>query len=290
MRAIACNVRLVSLITLGRKNNVDRAVAAPAEAPTSPPQSGEIGAGGSPQKLTAKFWIALFWLVSAGLHGIALLLPMPSSEPPIGEKSVKIVQLPPPKLPVAQRPNPKPALPVAQPAQLQPTVAAKVETPRSPALEVKQPVQPSPAPSPTPVASPTSTPSATPQAQPSPKASPTPITSPSPSPTPTDTLTAIAQSAGGARCNEAKADCYRIPTNPGTNWRAIADDRIEKFKQSGHQVKEREDLEEAGLRVFELSKNGDPKYYLHISSSFEGIVLLKRPTLLTKEQVDQEAS
>lgn len=103
-------------------------------------------------------------------------------------------------------------------------------------------------------------------------------------------MTAIAQSAGGARCDEATADCYRIPINPGTSWRSLASEKAQKFEQQGYQVKQLEDLDDdTGLLVYELSKNGTTEF-LHASSSEASVLFLKRPKLLTKEQVDQSAS
>ncbi|MBD2019524.1 hypothetical protein H6F43_04905, partial [Leptolyngbya sp. FACHB-36] len=151
--------------------------------------------------------ISLTVLLSAGLHGALLMMPVPSS-PPIPEKltkTVKVSQLP------LLKPSPKPSVKpstkpstksqpsakptIAQPKRLQSPVIA-----RSPISDRPPAPRSAPAPSPAPAAS----------------AVPTP--NPAPSVEPPSLAQAIQLNGAQPSCGGA-SDCWQIGE---TQWRSIA--------------------------------------------------------------------
>lgn len=138
-------------------------------------------------------------LISLGLHGFLLAIPMPSPQKPQPPKKepekVKITQLPttpsPPR--PAIKPSPKPTLKVSQ------TIPPKPKPIRPPSTEIpplppktkaipRPQLSPTPEKTPQPKATPTPSPSPTPEQSPQSTATPTPSPSPTPEQSPTPAL------------------------------------------------------------------------------------------------------
>lgn len=266
-------------------------------------------------------------LLSVGVHGLLLLLPIPSqenSEPPLDKKPVRVTQLPPrpslqpsptvalptpspqvqPRIPLPAKPSPtlqlNTALPVKPSPRIQPSKplvikpSPKVEQPKlSPIAEQTTPVT-SPTPTPTTVTSPTPTPTPTAVASPTPIPTPTPVASATPTPTPSPTANSSPvkeQFADFPQLDGSQPGCEGIAgcwQAPTTNWRIASRTLISSIEAKGYSVDELSDLEESGRKVYEVSKQGETQQYLNIFSIGGDMVYRLAEKPLSREELNQE--
>ncbi len=140
-----------------------------------------------------QFWVRPMLLISLGLHGLLLAIPMPSeqkAQPPKKEKEpekVKITQLPTkppsPRLSPRSSPRPTPRL-TPQVRQAPRPIPTPIRRPSSviPPVSPQTRSIPRPQPQPTPLLSPSPSPRVTPSPSPTPEQAPSPRLSPSPTP------------------------------------------------------------------------------------------------------------
>lgn len=207
------------------------------------------------------------WLIkpallgSIGLHVLLLLAPIPDnaaletdSQPT--ESEVQVTRLP--KQPATPQPSVTPAKPTPTP---------------SPQVVRPSPVQPAPirppAPRPLPpVAKPQVAPSATPAASPTP--------SPSPAPVPPPTIPfAVPLLTGTQTGCFGLGTCHEI-TN-GTNFRTAGQTLEQALQAQGYTVKLRDDLDETGRKVYELTKDNKTRYLNVLSSDVGSTVYVVTP-------------
>ncbi|HEY9603417.1 MAG TPA: hypothetical protein V6C85_17505 [Allocoleopsis sp.] len=255
------------------------------------------------------------WWLSLGVHGLLLMIPMPSEEKPetpVEKKLVKIAQLPlppsPQPSPIIQLPTPSPpvrqptSLPVKPTSRIQPSPPLIVQP--SPKIQLPKPSPivaqdaPSPAPpSPTPVLSLTPAPSSAP---PRPVASPSPI--PSPTPTPSPTLTPLPTPTPSPTPTDPFADFQHFPNaqqgcngvescwqTAETQWAVVSNDLKQKLEEGGYVMTPMDIEDDIGRRAYEVSKEGNTRYYLNLISTGSGIVYLLTEQLPTSEQIRSAA-
>lgn len=269
------------------------------------------------------------WYLSLGLHGLLLMMPMPSktdTNPSARKKeTVKLAKLSVPPVPksspVVNPPLPSPVVQQSSVVSMLPQVKPQppkqnriIESPQ-PSLVVKPNI-----PSPTPIASPTFTPTPTPIATPTPTPTPiasatptpsptaTPTASPSPSPTPTPIASATPTSSPTPTPSPS-------PTNPfagipelagvkqgcngqqdcwqveGSNMRSLANS-IEPFLSAkGYKLLGQEDIaDDTGRSLYRVSNKDNQIEYLHLISTDKGPVLLLGEKDLTREQLLAKAT
>lgn len=255
------------------------------------------------------------WWLSLGVHGLLLMIPMPSQEKPempVERKSVKIAQLPPPPSPppqpspTIQLPTPSPQIRQSTPLLIKPTPriqpspplliqpSPKIQLPKPSPIVVQNtpsPAPPSPTPSPaitpspvqpTPVASPTPTPTPTP----TPSPTPTPLLAPTPSPTPTDPFADFQHFPDAQQgCNGVES-CWQTAE---TQWAVVSNDLKQKLEEGGYSITPLDIEDDIGRRAYEVSKEGKTKYYLNLISTGRGIVYLLTEQLPTSEQIKSAA-
>jgi hypothetical protein len=218
---------------------------------------------------TVFFWMVL---VSVGLHGLVLMMPLPPAEPTLEgkenqpTKQVKVVELP----------KPSPSKLVTKPA----TSGPKPKAQPSPKVARSRPQQkpiviPNPAPSPT----------TTPSPNPTPSLSPAPSPSPTPSPTP-ETIEDVLQIPGAKGCNSL-IGCWQVGE---TQFRSVAENLQKRLEQDGYQVEKLDDIEDdIGRSVYRVSKDGETPYYLNVLSIDQGTIYVRSPRLLSREELEKEA-
>lgn len=238
----------------------------------------------------------VLWLVrpalflSLGLHALLLLLPLlpdRPSEPTEAEPEETEVTLTP--LPI--EPTPK-AIPVPSP------------TPSATASPVPLPAAPTPAPVRPSVPNFNTAPSPTTPSQPAPAASPSPTatstlvptqpatqtTTPAPpSPSPQNRVVApfasfphLAQAQPGC-FNQAAGDCRQV----SGNFRQVSQALTDQLSQQGYAVKQRDDLEETGRQVYEVTKDGATRYLSVISSDLSGTAYILADEPVTQTDIEQ---
>jgi len=249
------------------------------------------------------------YLVAAvGVHSILFLLPIsePEASPPIAEKPVKVVKLTAPtrSQPLVMKPTkavkPRPAIApkVAAPKQ---KVRQRVEQPAPASLPVKttpapqksqteMAVTPKPSPqmSPAPAQPPAKQSPATP---PQAKSDPIPVPSdPVPDGNPTqDVFAAVPQTNGAEQaCDDQQETCWRVPD---ARMREVSKQVLADLQRKGYEVEKKELEDDIGMEVYEVSKNGKVKYYLHFLSlmSESGTFYLPAKTMLSREELEQKA-
>ncbi|NEQ28103.1 MAG: hypothetical protein F6K28_55770 [Microcoleus sp. SIO2G3] len=241
------------------------------------------------------------WFLSIGLHGLLLLIPIPPQPEPEPasnpkKKAVKVTQLPPPPSPPSPQPSPSLQLPKPSP-RMQPTLPPPVkpfprlrQTPplivqRSPRVQPPQPSpvveQSTPTPTPsTPVTSSAPTPSSTPTPLATPSPSPTPSAEPTPSPSPDEPFADFPHVDGvQPGCNNSLS-CWQTTE---TQWRTVSENLKQNLEAQGYVVKKLELADDTGRTAYQVSKDGETKYYLNLLSTKQGTVYL-----LTKEQLTPE--
>jgi hypothetical protein len=242
------------------------------------------------------------WFFSIGLHGLLLLIPIPPQPEPEPasnpkKKTVKVTQLPPPPSPPSPQPSPSVQLPKPSP-RVQPTSPLPIKPfPRlrrqTPPLIVQpspkvQPPQPSPVveqttPTPTPsspITSSTQAPSPTPSPLETPSPTPTPSAEPTPSPSPDEPFADFPHVDGvQAGCNNSLS-CWQTAE---TQWRSVSENLKQNLEAQGYMVEKLELADDTGRSTYQVSKDGETKYYLNLLSTKQGTVYL-----LTKEQLTLE--
>ncbi|MFM7423761.1 MAG: hypothetical protein ACKO7W_01955 [Elainella sp.] len=225
-------------------------------------------------KLTPQLgrWLHPALLGSVGLHLLLLLLPLPDwsrfqsvAEPEVepmseplskraADTQVQITPLPSPSPASVATPRPSPS-PVAATPRLSPTL---------PAL-VPQPAPPSPVPR--------ATPPKAPPVSPSPAASPAP---PVPAvPPPALPFADLPLLAG------AQTGCFGLGTcreiTDGTPFRSAGQALEKQLASQGYTVTPREDYDEAGRKVYQLTKGSETRYLNVLSADVGSTVYLVTP-------------
>ncbi|NJP12025.1 MAG: hypothetical protein HC866_23240 [Leptolyngbyaceae cyanobacterium RU_5_1] len=225
-------------------------------------------------------------LTSLALHGLVLFLPFPTNETSESKEqaTVRVVRLP--KQTKLERPQD------AKP------VANKLVSKTSRALPVAtQPKQQS-AQRETPTDKPTNPASSKQSAQqrselaPASKSSPdSPSSSRSPKPRPSappvkpgDLVVDLARLPNTQPCDEVEG-CWK---SGNSQWRSVYSDVQQQLSEQGYEVKELDLEEDTGFKVCQISKNGIPKYYLHLLSTLQGTIYVLNPKQFSREELEQK--
>lgn len=221
----------------------------------------------------------LIWLIrpalflSLGLHLVALLVPLPersSSELP------SVSTLASPQVPVTRLPSPQPTARVSPSPQ--PSPAASIVPPRPTPAVVRAPqLQPQPRPQVAPVKPPQTVPSPAPTVAASP---------PSPDPVPPTAIPFgdVPLLAG------AESGCYGIGVchqlADGTPFRSAGQSLEAQFQSQGYSVKRRDDLEDTGRKVYELSQQGETRFLNVLSSNVGTTIYLVTPQPISLQELE----
>jgi hypothetical protein len=224
------------------------------------------------------FWHML--LPALGLHALLLASPLPSAERDLEAKlkpgkPVRVVKLPPSSRSLRSASVAKPTNTRRQTQRLSIPAKKPVLVKKGQTLTSKVGA---PAPRSAPLPAPTS--SLTPQ--PSPIPSSTPSATPLSSPTPVSTQE-LQMEGATAGCVASKIqDCFNVAE---TNGRLFSS-RIEAyFRGKGFALDKQELEDEHGMSVYQLSKQGHPKDYLHVFWDDEGTTYLRFPKILTHQEL-----
>lgn len=223
----------------------------------------------------------LRWLVrpallgSIGLHVLLLLMPIADRSSLETVASEPETQVPVSRLPENQRtkapqpkPTPTPTPKVAAPTPTpKPLIPAPVSPQRLPIQippaqvqpKVQSQVQPQVQPSPVP-------------AQPTPLATPSPVASPDPVPPPALPFADVPVLAGSQTGCFGLGTCHQM--TDGTNFRTAGQTLEQELSAKGYRVKLRDDIEETGRKVYEISKNNETRYLNVLSSDVGSTVYL----------------
>ncbi|MGA7935290.1 MAG: hypothetical protein WCA35_17200 [Kovacikia sp.] len=216
--------------------------------------------------------VGAFWLISVGLHTIALMTPISSLDPLPKNTVVKVTKLQKFRSsePFSIRPTSKPAL-KPSPVKPKPRVRQNSALPQV-AASPGEPVRP------TPVASPSPTPT------PFPVASPTPSPVPSPTSETGAAIAAFSKTAGASpACNQQTETCWQVKE---TQWRSVARDLTKRLEDEGFDVTKLDDLEiDTGMGIYQVSKSGVPKYYLHLLLTDQGTSYLLKEKPLSQGEL-----
>jgi len=238
---------------------------------------------------------SVLWLIrpalflSVGLHLLLLLLPIlpdrtSDEDSDLAQEELEETQVTLTPLPIAPTPEPQPSIKVPTPA---PSPTAQLPSPAvppsptlnaAPAIPPSQPAAPSASPPPV-SASPTAT--VEPSAQPSPAASPLPP--------PQNRIVAPFASfphLDGAQpgCfNQSAGDCQQV----SGNFRQVSQALTAQLSRQGYDVKQRDDLEETGRQVYEVTKDQVVRYLSVISSDLAGTAYILASEPVTQADIEQ---
>lgn len=243
-------------------------------------------------------WLFRPWfLVALGLHIVALSIPLPPepeanrlSTEDLSVDGVRLVSLPsPPSRPPTSPADSAPASTLATPA---PSTAPKATSLNVvPSLAPQPLASPSPqpqivseslsalpeAPTPQPLASPSSE-TLTP-ALPEPQSIPTPqLTPPDQTAIPVNFPHAVGSQPGCGGRN----GCWQ---NENTQWRSIATTLKQDLENQGYTLTPVEIGSDTGMRIYQVSKMGEPPYYLNLLSTLQGTVYIVSEEPLTPEEL-----
>jgi len=244
-------------------------------------------------------WFLGAVLVSLCAHALTLHLPLPkpsadnpASEPDTAERAISqtrateaisVAKLPvrPPSQPsIQQPPQPNPPTVTAPPASIQPVVQSPQPSPKptyQPAPAVIAPIvqQPNPTPSPQP--------------------SPTP--SPDPTPPAPEQGMVIALTEAFPHFAEAQSGCFSLSNchrvSGQGSYRQAAKQLVEEMQANGYQVKQRDDIDDQGHRVYEvvIPSEPDATYYLNVfSDSADSMVYALTLQIVSLAELQQLAS
>lgn len=222
------------------------------------------------------------WLIkpalfgSVGLHLLLLLMPLPQrpSAPDLLTQAestqIRLTDLP-KTLPKQPPPTPKPtALKAATPSKPSPSITPQQRSAARPTLPIQPTLQRS-LPSvnsetlPRPIAKPiVPAPASAPP-------SPEPIASPDPVPPPSIPFADIPLVAGAQTGCFGLGTCHQVV---GTNFRTTGQTLEGQLKAQGYTIKSRDDLEETGREVYEISKNQETRYLNVLSSDLGSTIYL----------------
>lgn len=230
----------------------------------------------SPQKpARSRSWVgALCVAASLAAHGalLALVLPSPTPEhlpadspvePPVALEAIAVTVLPKPVIADAL-----PAEELAQPVA--PAPAAPQAAP--PALVVPSAIVP-------PVSPPTPSPVAS---EPPPLPPPAPPAPPEEVPGPYVNFPHL----GGQTACPGLSDCWRSPVS--SSWRSVASDLEGRLEAQGYTLSNvtGEVLSiDSGVRVYAVSKPGEPDYFLNLVSVGDGVLYTMTSEPMTSDQV-----
>ncbi|MBD1910397.1 MULTISPECIES: hypothetical protein [unclassified Leptolyngbya] len=241
-----------------------------------------------PLRLCLRPWLIL----SLVLHGLWMLLPMPSDPPPVLEvpedEQVSLTDIP--KVSRSLPASP-PALPSSQPSPM-------VSVAPSPEPVAAAPIPPSVAPvvapspmSPAPAAPPTlSTPSPSPTTPaPSPVAPVSPVeSSPLPEETPPPTAWATFPHPQGVATCDGVENCWMAPQS---RWQQLFRDFEQSLQAEGYvlnDITEQRLSNTTGRRIFAVEKGNEPQYYLNMVSTPDGSTrYLNTEEPLSEAELDQ---
>lgn len=209
------------------------------------------------------------------LHGIALLVPLPSqvtpsprpTSSPAGVAHLSLNAVPRSRY----RAQPISATPKSTPAK--PTPA----TPGKRPLRRQQHRLATPA-------------IATPQALPSPVASPeSPQTSPSPAlPSPSlvenkpQLFSDFPQADQASLCGTEQGDCWQVPNK---RWNQVRDDLQAKLVAKGQELNEVDRDDDPAFRVYRVYENGRPLHFVHVLSLDQMVAYVLYDQELSREEV-----
>ncbi|MCU0568257.1 MAG: hypothetical protein MUF49_16870 [Oculatellaceae cyanobacterium Prado106] len=212
-------------------------------------------------------------LLSVGLHVLLLLIPIPKNPTEVAQQqnqpetdAIPITQLPLQTVP--PKPSPTPPSPKATPT-VSPTPKVLVQA--SPLVPPVPPrvAAPPPVTAPAPAASPAIAPTP-PATTPSPTAIATPTPTPSPSPSPQPSATPPSAFSNFPHLSGSQSGCFGLETchqiSDGSNFRIAAQTLEQQLESEGYAVRLRDDLEEAGRKVYEVSKQNETQYLSVIST------------------------
>jgi N-dimethylarginine dimethylaminohydrolase len=89
-----------------------------------------------------------------------------------------------------------------------------------------------------------------------------------------------------AGCN-GLLDCWKTPE---TQWRDVSSNLEQNLEAQGYEVKPLDLEDDTGRRVYEVSKEGEIKYYLNVLSTQRGTVYKISREPLTREELNQAAA
>lgn len=232
----------------------------------------------------------LLWLIrpalffSVGLHLLLLLLPI-LPDRPVDKAQSDQEQAEPEETQVALAPLPITPIPEPQPSVVVPSPGSSpAASPIPPSLQ-PQPAAPSlPQPS-------------MPQPSAPISASPTPAIEPSAQPSPTASLLPPPQNRvvapfasfphlDGSQpgCfNQSAGDCQQV----AGNFRQVSQALTAQLSSQGYDVKQRDDLEETGRQVYEVTKDEVTQYLSVISSDLAGTAYILAHEPVTQADIEQ---
>ncbi len=223
-------------------------------------------------------------LPALGLHGLLLAYPIDTKSSleatlPKSGKPVRVITLP----------SGSPSSKITNPTTRKPVnFSSKPQSASS--LQIKRPVMQKIAAAPLKTARPVSKLDLLeikPKPQPSPK--PTPSVTPTPLATPTNEFRMEGSTAG---CAGSKTqDCFALTES---NGRLVASQIEENLRQRGYDLSSLDLAEENGIKVYQLSKRGQPKQgqpedYLHVFWDENGTVYFRNPTVLSYAELAVKA-
>jgi hypothetical protein len=223
-------------------------------------------------KSQPSYWHMLLPVLA--LHGLLLACPIgdkPDLEAKLKQgKPIRVVKLPPKPLTALPRlAKPKVNLSSAQRTSLlnsKPKVAVQKTTVTLPKADAPAP-KPTTQPSPPPVGS---------------KPSPAPTSSPIPSASPTPANELQMEGATTGCIGSGTKDCFTLTQ---TNGRLFAQQIEEHFKDKGYDLNKQDLDDEHGMTVYQLSKQGSPKDYLHVLWDEQGTTYLRFPKVLNHQEL-----
>lgn len=225
-------------------------------------------------------------LLSLALHAAVFSAPLlHSAAPTLPEPDATVSLAPAPPLPSAA-PVLSPVVTATPPALPAPTPQLPPQrVPQAPPVVGRAPAPPQAATPAVPPASPTPSPPAVASPSPASVPSPDPVLAPSPEPpSPYATFPQIEGTTSGCGGRE---NCWQ---SADTQWRAIARTLERDLQNQGYAVSQIDFEIETGMRVYRVSKPGEPEYYLNLISTFEqGTVYLISEQLMTAAEIRQAA-
>ncbi len=234
--------------------------------------------------LLAHPWIRPALFASIGLHVLLLLLPLPERSPAEDVDLAEVSQVQVTRLPHASAklappaPTPTPLTPKA----IAPSPVPKLVQPQRSVVRLPQPAK-------LPVKAPSAvTPTLAPSATPTPIVAETPVPSPDPGPPPALPFGDVPLLAG------AEAGCFGIGVchqlTDGTNFRAAGQTLESQLAAQGYKVTLRDDIEEAGRKVYELNKGNETRFLNVLSADIGTTVYLITPQPISLTDLQKSTS
>lgn len=241
---------------------------------------------------TTVVWLirpALF--LSVGLHLLLLLLPILPDR--TSEEDAASTQVEPEEtqvaltpLPIAPTPEPQPAVvPSPMPSlAAQPPVSSPPAPIRNSAPTIPQPQPVAPSAAQPPILQPTAPVSPT-SAQPSPAVASSPAAPPNRIVAPFASFPHLDGSQPGC-FDQSAGDCQQI----SGNFRQVSQALTTQLSNQGYDVKQRNDLEETGRQVYEVTKDEVTRYLSVISSDLAGTAYILASEPVTQADIEQIAT